>query len=174
MKRFIQSGCGILPQILKTASRAISCFLLVACFWLLVSQSAPAIVDINGNTMSDLWEKDYHNQTLFPDTAAYLPTADPDGDGWTNAQEAAAGTNPFEANPPDGIVRPELAPETTPGAYTLVWPSLPGKAYQLQCSEALASGTWIDIGTPLLGDGDLIIKILDSQPTNGTLPPKLF
>ena len=152
----------------------ISSLFLASCFWLLVYQNALAIIDINDNTMSDLWEEDYHNQTLFPGTADYLPTADPDSDGWTNAQEAAAGTDPFEANPPDGIVRPELSPETAPGAYTLVWPSLHGKAYQLQCSETLASGTWIDIGAPLLGDGEPIIKILDSQPSNGTLPPKLF
>lgn len=32
-----------------------------------------------------------------------------DADGWTNAQEPAADTNPFDPNPPDGMIRPDIA-----------------------------------------------------------------
>ncbi len=51
-----------------------------------------AIVDTNDNGLSDIWEKQYNENELFTET--FDPDADPDADGWTNAEEAAAGTNP--------------------------------------------------------------------------------
>ncbi len=89
---------------------------LISCVLLLVSPSASALVDTNANGLSDLWEKLFNNSQLFssanPDHA---PAADPDKDGWTNLQEAAAGTNPFDGNPPTGLVRPEIS--YTPGTF---------------------------------------------------------
>ena len=67
-------------------------FLLVSCLWLLSSAIAPAIIDSNDNGMSDLWEQHFNNEELFPES--FDPTADPDGDGWSNLQEATAGTDP--------------------------------------------------------------------------------
>lgn len=70
---------------------------------------ASAFLDTNSNGLSDLWERAYNGGNLFPiDVFPYRPGDDPDGDGWTNEQEAAAGTNPFDPNPPDGIIGPEI------------------------------------------------------------------
>lgn len=69
----------------------------------LSSHSAFAVLDKNTNGLSDFWEKQYNRGQLF--TADFDPQADPDSDGWTNAQEATAGTDPFDPNPPDGLVR---------------------------------------------------------------------
>ena len=81
-----------------------------------LTTQAHALIDTNANGLSDLWEKQFNGGDLFsalnPDHA---PTADPDGDGWTNLQEAAAGTNPFDANTPAGHVRPLISHTT--GTY---------------------------------------------------------
>ena len=51
-----------------------------------------AIVDTNDNGLSDIWEKQHNDNELFSET--FDPQVDLDADGWTNAQEAAAGTDP--------------------------------------------------------------------------------
>lgn len=55
----------------------------LAC-WLL-APAAFAILDTNNNGVSDLWERDFNNGSLFDEF--FDPQADPDKDGWTNAQE---------------------------------------------------------------------------------------
>jgi hypothetical protein len=52
---------------------------------------APTEGGTNQNGVSDLWEKKYNHSDLYP---SFNPTADPDDDGWTNAQEATPGTDP--------------------------------------------------------------------------------
>src|SRR5204862_2513794 len=47
-------------------------------------------LDLNANGMSDVWEQIYGASGLSPN-------ADADGDGFSNAQEALAGTSPFSA-----------------------------------------------------------------------------
>jgi hypothetical protein len=53
--------------------------------------------DTDGDGLPDAWEKTYFGKLT------YGPNDDPDGDGYTNAQEYAAGTNPNSAlsNPAD-------------------------------------------------------------------------
>jgi len=45
------------------------------------------MIDLNGNGISDVWEWVYGANNVNPN-------ADPDGDGFSNLQEAIAGTNP--------------------------------------------------------------------------------
>lgn len=90
--------------------------LLSALGALVCAQSAHAMLDSNQNGMSDLWERLYNNGALFdPQNPAHAPAADPDGDGWTNLQEALAGTRPFDANPPAGFLAPAV--ELIPGVF---------------------------------------------------------
>ena len=49
------------------------------------------MVDLNGNGMSDVWEWVYSAYGINPNS-------DSDGDGFSNLQEAIAGTNPFDSN----------------------------------------------------------------------------
>jgi hypothetical protein len=125
-----------------------------------------AIVDTNQNGLSDLWEKQHNDDELFPET--FDPDADPDADGWTNAQEAAAGTDPFSTVHPDGYLQPETThiPATwgdidndnipdllTPAVIQVSWPTIPGKQYTLQSNPDLAPDNWLTVDVPFVGVG---------------------
>lgn len=60
-------------------------FVLTACFLTALACVAHGIIDADNNGMSDVWEA-YYGQ--------YNPNADPDGDGYSNLDEARKGTNP--------------------------------------------------------------------------------
>ena len=157
--------------------------ILVSCLWVLATPSR-AILDANNNGISDLYEEDFNNgQALDPD-------ADPDLDGWSNAEEAAAGTDPFDPNPPDGIVHattvhiPAVYEDTnadgipdqlvTPEVVNVTWHTFPGKLYTLLGSPDLATGSWLQIDTPRIGDGSVMgNSIVLTQPGGGTAP-KMF
>lgn len=138
---------------------------LVSGIWLLTSPIAPAIIDANANGVSDLWEKAHNNGQLLPQT--FDPQADPDGDGWTNAWEAAAGTDPGDANAPSGILCPDIAcvPAVmgtdgggqpiviTPESVVISWTTLPGKQYTLLYSPDLSANSWLPVGEPFIGMG---------------------
>lgn len=136
---------------------------------LMLASTVHAIIDSNSNGMSDLWEENFNQLELFP--PSFDPQADPDNDGWTNAQEAAAGTDPFDPNPPSGFIRPDIAHSPavwhdpdgdgiyeidTPEAHVVTWPTLAGKKYTLLLSVDLTAGSWIPIGQPRIGEGTLI------------------
>lgn len=160
---------------------------LLSSLWLLTLIPSLAIVDSNDNGLSDLWEKQYNTGNLFPST--FDPSADPDGDGWTNAREAAAGTDPFNANPPDGMLRPAIVhtpavwydPDVdgipdllTPEVATITWETLPGKLYSLFFSTDLSAGGWIPLDEPRLADGlSMGLSVTLSQP-DGSSPERLF
>jgi hypothetical protein len=140
---------------------------LCALLFALGALHSSAILDTNSNGLSDLWELDFNNQTLFPPN--FNPSLDPDGDGWTNAAEAAAGTNPFDPNPPDGLIQPNIVhtpavfgePDengipivSNPEAVTVTWPTLIGKQYTLLFSPDLSQESWIPVGAPFIGSGN--------------------
>ena len=129
-----------------------------------------AILDVNTNGMSDLWEKQHNSGNLFPNT--FLGTDDPDQDGWTNATEATAGTDPHLANPPDGIIATTLEPTTTAGAYTLTWPTIIGKNYRLQASFNLVN--WLNVGDTFIGNATSHTSGISAVQPDTTIPPKLF
>ena len=126
--------------------------------------SAHAILDTNENDLSDVWERAYNNGELF-DTS-FDPQVDSDSDGWTNALEAIAGTDPFDANSSEGFVRPVIShipavlgdidesgvPEIiTPDAFTLTWLTIPGKQYGLLYSPDLIE--WLPVEPAFIGNG---------------------
>ncbi len=139
--------------------------LLAFSCWLL-APAAFAILDTNNNGTSDFWERDFNNGSLFD--ASFDPQADEDSDGWTNAQEAEAGSNPFDPNPPDGMIRlitghvpaewsePDEYNEVHPvtaEAVTVTWPTLAGKQYTLLFSPDLTEGSWLPVGSPFIAQG---------------------
>jgi hypothetical protein len=138
--------------------------LVISGFSLLSSPLARAIVDVNHNGLSDLWEKHYNSGNLF--SSNFDPLADPDGDSWTHTQEAAAGSHPFDANPPNGYLQPAIVhiPAVieenqgdpviiTPEAVTVTWQTLVGKHYTLLFSPDLQEESWIQIGRAFVGSG---------------------
>lgn len=107
-------------------------------------------LDQNGNQQSDVWELIYGASNL-------APGADPDGDGWTNAQEAAAGTNPFDPNS-----RPSLLFTNLGGPTVLAsWNSQAGKRYTLQTKSDIAGATWNDASPALTGTGAIMQQQFD-------------
>jgi len=148
--------------------------LLTSLASLLLTPGSFAIIDANQNGLSDLWERAQNQGSLFPET--FDPQADPDSDGWTNAQEAAAGTDPLDPNPPDGLIRPEIThipavlgePDEngvpiviTPEAVTVTWPTLVGKQYTLLFSPDLTEGSWIPIGESFISSGGEVTYVFE-------------
>jgi hypothetical protein len=154
------------PFFSSSKLRALS---VLAVQLLLLSQSH-AVLDVNVNGMSDLWEKQYNNGNLFPNT--FLITADPDNDGWNNLTEAAAGTDPFSSTSPNGFVTTDLIPSLTYGAYALEWPTTIGKSYQVQYSFNLTP--WSNLGTPIIATTTIHSIGINATQPDTTVPPKLF
>jgi Bacterial TSP3 repeat len=105
-----------------------------------------AMLDQDGDGMSDVWE----SQNGFSSTSSTLPgqgpTQDPDGDGVSNLQESIAGTNPLSTTPPSGTFRLAYA---NPQATTLQWQAITGKNYQLSISPSLAASSWTLLDNPI-------------------------
>lgn len=87
-------------------------------------------LDRNANGLDDVWELLY---------GPLQPGRDEDGDGYTNQQESAAGTNPFDSSsrPPLLEIRP-----FHPSLLHLDWASAPGKRYELISRQTLETGAW--------------------------------
>jgi Bacterial TSP3 repeat len=179
-----RSGSILLPTV-QGASRSLLILLFSILF--ILTTNLYAILDTNQNGVSDLWEKKYNQGALYP---TFTPTADPDGDGWTNLQEAAAGTDPANGKSPTGYVRPQITrtpavylspaipgdpPQLlTPEVATVTWPTVAGKKYTLLVSTDLTAASWTAIGDPEIGAGtDIGTSIPLTQP-DGSTPAALF
>ncbi len=179
-----KGGWSILLQTVQAASRSI-----FVCSGLLLPISLPAhaILDSNQNGASDLWERQYNNGNLYSN---FDPNADPDGDGWTNEQEAVSGTDPADANPPTGFLRPEIThiptvygtPEEegdppiliSPSIASIEWPTAAGKQYTLFSSTDLSPGSWYQIGQPRIGSGSVLGADIPLTQPDGSIPASLF
>ncbi len=106
---------------------------LVALLILLTARLGPAqMVDLNTNGMSDVWEQIYG-------ASALSPSADADGDGFSNLQEALAGTSPFNASS-----FPQISTALLAGTnFTVTLACELGKQYQLQSVTNLGSTNWV-------------------------------
>jgi len=106
---------------------------MVAVFVLFRTLDASAqMIDLNGNGISDIWEGVYNAYGINPNV-------DTDGDGFSNMQEAIAGTNPFDPNfyPRIPIVL------YSPTNFSVTMPCALGKLYQLQSITNLSSTNWV-------------------------------
>jgi uncharacterized protein (DUF1800 family) len=99
-----------------------------------------AQIDDDANGASDVWEA-IHGPLLNPD-------ADDDGDGFTNREEARAGTNP---NDPED--HPRLASLQRPDETKVVthWPAVPGVRYRFLASRDMLR--WYQVGSPVVATG---------------------
>ena len=94
---------------------------------------AAAMVDLNGNGISDIWEWIYGAPGINPN-------ADSDGDGFSNLQEAIAGTNPFDSNSYPKISLVTVVSGTN---VNVTIPGTLGKLYQLKSTTNLGSSNWL-------------------------------
>ena len=104
--------------------------------------TAPLPLDVNGDTIPDIWAQRYQ-------AGALNPAADSDGDGASNASESSAGTDPLAAG---SVIRVSSITKDIAGVH-LTFPTVPGKRYQVQDNASLEAGTWGDIGALHSGTG---------------------
>jgi subtilisin-like proprotein convertase family protein len=76
------------------------------------------------------------------------PTADPDGDGFTNEQEFISRTDPSSAASALRMTTWEKNPAAT--SVTLTWQSVSGVSYQIEHATLL--GTWSNLGAPVVAN----------------------
>ena len=112
-------------------------------------------VDLDNDGLSDIWQQKFGAQAL-------LATADDDGDGFTNGEEATAATDPFDSSD-----YPTLGGMTAgPGGNPKIseFPTKAGKWYQLSESRDLQNFT--PVGPLLSGTGQMMHLQLDTQNTS--------
>lgn len=78
--------------------------------------------------------------------------ADPDGDGMTNAQEFAAGTDPQSAV---SMLRINQV-KASGGDVTVSFATVAGKTYRLDRANAVQSGSWVTVQDNISGSGGVI------------------
>ncbi|MEZ5303938.1 MAG: hypothetical protein R3F11_25360 [Verrucomicrobiales bacterium] len=113
--------------------------LLSLCVLPLLASPLRAL-DANNNGQSDLWEMTY-------DFAGMPAGDDFDGDGWSNVEEAAAGTDPRS---PWSF--PAWRARRDGDRLSLTWEGVPGKRYQLLGGPSLEVDGWEPLGAPLAGE----------------------
>jgi hypothetical protein len=102
------------------------------------------VADTDTDGLPDAWERRYFGGTDTPKGGA---DQDPDGDGLTNAQELAAGSNPLDPN--DAL---RLNAFLLGGRFSLRWPSVVGRRYRLERSLTLPV-TWQTLMEDIAGTG---------------------
>lgn len=119
---------------------------------LLLPFSAWGIVDLDNDGWSDLWQATYGR--------GYLPNEDDDGDNRSNREEHDEGTDPTDAL----SKKPDLT-AIVPGRGKVAfnWPTVIGKTYQIEVS--FDGSTWADVGTPVMGTGQTVEKVLSTFST---------
>jgi uncharacterized protein (DUF1800 family) len=115
--------------------------LLAALAGLALAPPAARPLDLDGDDLPDVWQQRFAGEALDP-------TLDDDADGHSNAEEAAAGTDPFNPAHRFALAHARL----DMGAVTLRWFGEAGKDYQVQSSTNLVG--WTDHLSALPGLGD--------------------
>ncbi|MEI7911727.1 MAG: thrombospondin type 3 repeat-containing protein [Verrucomicrobiota bacterium] len=93
-------------------------------------------------------------------------SADPDGDGWTNAQEYASGTNPNDRASLLKINKMQRSGSDMVVGFTTVI----GKTYRVERSDTLQTGSWIKVQGDIPGAGGTV-QVAD---TGGAAQPRRF
>ena len=140
--------------LLSNEQRVRRLFLLTLALIGLSLQPARAIVDLNGNGMSDVWEQFYQAQGV-------ASNIDSDGDGQSNLEESIAGTNPFDSK----SVTKLSSVSISGGMVTLSWSSTSNQRFQVQSSADMTN--WQDLGTAFVGTGQTMTASF-GLPANAT------
>ena len=117
----------------------------------------PAFPDDNFDGLSDLFQRAYWAPFTL---AAAGPLVDPDGDGYTNQREAAAGTDPLNAKS-----LPLRSTARLSGGKVIVTETVVlGKNYQLYARDGLSLG-WMAVGGLVVAKGEAQ-EFTDDRPLN--------
>ena len=105
---------------------------------------------------------DFETEYGFNPNAAGDETDDPDGDGFTNAQEFFAGTDPTER---DSAMKADIS--KTPAGIAIRFPSTAGRRYLIERCADLRVGIWAIFASNLEGTGGEM-SITDHSPPEGS------
>ena len=108
------------------------------------------IVDAGGDGLPDWWEG------VYPMAGSDGPSADTDGDGFTNRQEFLSNTDPSVAASRPGFTDFEGGSGSSQNDFLLSFYGAEGVIYQVEWSDALDVGTWYQLGSAVAGDGSTI------------------
>jgi len=140
----------------------------VTWYYTVAAQGLPgtgvASAPVSGATYTAVenWRLTHFGTTANSGNAA--DGADPDGDGMTNAQEFAAGTDPNDNSSVLAITQISKS-----GNDMLVsFASTAGKTYRVDYSDTLQSGSWATVQDNIAGTGG-VLQIAD---TGGAAQPK--
>jgi uncharacterized protein (DUF1800 family) len=111
---------------------------------LLFPVTLPAILDRDGNQLSDIWQLHYG-------TGNVAGSVDTDRDGVSNLEESAAGTNPLDPNS-----RPVMNMQSAAGQVQIRWVNPGDKQYTVFTSPTLGpSAVWTSAGIFTGGAGQM-------------------
>ncbi len=123
---------------------------------------ASARADIDASINQNVWKMLYNVSDAQISDPAWL-AADDDGDGATNAEELAAGTNPFSATSRLTVNSTVANPD---GSTSLAFPTSAGKSYVLQVSRNLSNASgWVSPNPAVQIAGDGTTKTLTAPAT---------
>ena len=108
----------------------------------------PGIVDTDANGLPDWWE------TAYFGSIGGNPAADPDGDGFTNLQEYLMGTQPNNPASKLAISQSQSVPNGGNQDFVITFPTASGVTYRVECSDTLAVGSWVPLGSDINGTGN--------------------
>ena len=112
----------------------------------------------------DTWRRQTFGTTSNSGIAA--DSADPDGDGMTNLQEFAAGTDPLDARSALRLGQVQVSGSSV----TISFPSILGKSYRLERADTLPASSWTVILDYFTGTGGTM-QVVDP---NGAAQPTRF
>jgi hypothetical protein len=95
-------------------------------------------IDTDGDGMPD----DYENERGFAPANLADGAADSDGDGRTNRDEFAAGTNPFDRT---SFVATSI--QGTAGGFNFTFNTVPGYRYTVETTDSLSPANWTEMPT---------------------------
>jgi uncharacterized protein (DUF1800 family) len=125
--------------------------IVAIAFLALMTSTSFAILDQNNNQQSDIWE------SLFG-AIGLNPSVDTDGDGFSNLQEAIAGTNPLDANS-----APTLQIQVAGVNAITTWGSVLGKRYTISANDSFDPAAWQPIAAVDGTGAPLALQLAISQ-----------
>jgi len=125
--------------------------------------AGPASAPVSATTYTAMESWRLANFGIVANSGNAADSADADGDGWTNVQEYASGSDPNDRTSLLGI----SSLETDTQDVTIGFPTVVGKSYRVEKSATLSGGSWITVADPVAGTG-VTVEITDigarSQP----------
>jgi autotransporter-associated beta strand protein len=160
------AGSGVYPLITSTGSISAASFALGA-----TPAGCVCTLGAGGNSLTltvmtpvENWRFTHFGTTGNSGDAA--DTADPDGDGWSNAREFASGTDP---NNRASLLKVSQM-QASGNDMVVSFPTVVGKTYRVERSDTLQSSSWTTVQDNIIGTG----SIMQATDTSGALQPKRF